>query len=233
MDCGGLAVSIQAGQLGLGEQGVVRIDRVSSAGMVGAAVAGEAAESGVPDRPHDEVHPAGRAVEKAGQEVPGLGPAGCRQEPAPVPCGGTGFPAALHPLPLVFGIPDNCLLEWPAMRPKGRAFRLDGTVRHGIPVLECGRVLLVHAAIALTDALTIKVGGVKSAGEDHLLAADLLESVLAMDGDAKRAIGHLRALIQEKTLVSSSGDIYRQEDIRRMARHLSRSRVWADRLLSA
>ena len=94
-------------------------------------------------------------------------------------------------------------------------------------------VLLVHAAIALTDALTIKVGGVKSAGEDHLLAADLLEMVLAVDADAKRAISHLRALVQEKTLVSYSGEVYRQEDIRRMARHLSRYRTWADRLLTA
>ena len=93
-------------------------------------------------------------------------------------------------------------------------------------------VLQVHAAIALTDALTIKAGGVKSAGEDHLLAADLLETVLVMDAEAKRAIGHLRALIQEKTLVSYSGEIYRQEDVRRMARHLNRYRTWADRLLT-
>jgi len=93
-------------------------------------------------------------------------------------------------------------------------------------------VLLVHAAIALTDALTIKVGGVKSAGEDHMLAADLLETVLALDAEAKRAIGHLHALIQEKTLVSYSGEIYRQEDVRRMARHLSRYRAWTDRLLT-
>jgi hypothetical protein len=34
-------------------------------------------------------------------------------------------------------------------------------------------VLLVHSAIALTDALTVKIGGVKSTGEDHMLAADL------------------------------------------------------------
>jgi len=93
-------------------------------------------------------------------------------------------------------------------------------------------VLLVHAAIALTDALTVKVGGVKSAGEDHMLGVDLLESVLAIDAEGKKPIGHLRALIQEKTLVSYSGQVYRQEDIRRMARHLNRYRAWADRLLT-
>jgi hypothetical protein len=92
-------------------------------------------------------------------------------------------------------------------------------------------VLLVHAAIALTDALTVKIGGVKSAGEDHMLAADLLESVLAVDAEAQKAIRHLRTLVQEKTLVSYSGQIYRQEDIRRMTRHLNRYRAWADPFL--
>jgi len=93
-------------------------------------------------------------------------------------------------------------------------------------------VLLVHAAIALTDALTVKIGGAKSAGDDHMLAAELLESVLALDPEAKKAIRHLRALIQEKTLVSYSGEIYRQEDIRRMTRHLDRYRAWAHPLLT-
>jgi hypothetical protein len=92
-------------------------------------------------------------------------------------------------------------------------------------------VLLVHAAIALTDAITVKVGAVKSVGEDHMLAADLLETVLATDAAGKKAINHLRALVQEKTLVSYSGQIYRQDDIRRMTRHLARYRTWADILL--
>ena len=92
-------------------------------------------------------------------------------------------------------------------------------------------VLLVHAAIALTDALTVKIGGVKNAGEDHMLAAELLESVLAIDAEANKAIRHLRTLIQEKTLVSYSGELYHQEDVRRMTRHLDRYRAWADTLL--
>jgi hypothetical protein len=85
---------------------------------------------------------------------------------------------------------------------------------------EAAEVLLVHAAIALTDAITVKVGGVKSVGEDHTLAADLLETIVAADAAGKKAINHLRALIQEKNLVSYSGEIYRHDDIRRMARHL-------------
>lgn len=87
-------------------------------------------------------------------------------------------------------------------------------------------VLLVHSAIALTDALTVKVGGAKSVGEDHMEAANLLEDVLAVDAEGKKAIGHLRALIEEKNLVSYSGEIYRREDIRPMARHLERYQGW-------
>jgi hypothetical protein len=56
--------------------------------------------------------------------------------------------------------------------------------------------------------------------------------VLAVDAEAKKAIRHLRTLIQEKTLVSYSGEIYRQEDIRRVTRHLDRYRAWADTLLT-
>ena len=93
-------------------------------------------------------------------------------------------------------------------------------------------VLIVHAAIALTDALTVKVGGVKSAAEDHRLAADLLETVLTVDPERKKAIGHLRGLLEEKILVAYSGEIYRREDIRRMHRHLERYRNWANRLLT-
>jgi hypothetical protein len=93
-------------------------------------------------------------------------------------------------------------------------------------------VLLVHAAIALTDALTVKVGGAKSVGEDHMEAANLLEDVLAVDAEGKKAIGHLLALIQEKNLVSYSGEVYRRQDIRPMTRHLERYQVWTDQFFT-
>lgn len=92
-------------------------------------------------------------------------------------------------------------------------------------------VLMVHAAIALTDAITVKVGGVKSASGDHGVAADLLEEVVAVDAEGRKAIGHLRALLEEKNLVSYSGQVYGQEDIRRMGRHLARYQAWARQLL--
>ena len=122
--------------------------------------------------------------------------------------------------------------RWRQFRTVGESFAQAAEMATQFQYWNAAGVLLVHAAIALTDALTVKVGGVKSAGEDHMLGADLLESVLAIDPEGKKAIGHLRALIQEKNLVSYGGQVYRQEDIRRMARHLNRYRAWTDRLLS-
>src|SRR5581483_6547797 len=51
-------------------------------------------------------------------------------------------------------------------------------------------VLIIHAAIAYTDAITIKVGGVKSQGEDHMAAVDLLREVVALDEAGKKASNH-------------------------------------------
>ena len=93
-------------------------------------------------------------------------------------------------------------------------------------------VLIVHAAIALTDAITVKVGGVKSASPDHAVAADILEEIVAIDAEGKKAVAHLRAVLEEKSLVSYSGHIYHQEDIRRMSRHAARYQAWARQFLS-
>ncbi len=61
---------------------------------------------------------------------------------------------------------------------------------------------------------------------------NLLEEVLAVDAEGKKAIGQLRALIEEKNLVSYSGEIYRREDIRSMTRHLERYQSWASQLFT-
>lgn len=88
-------------------------------------------------------------------------------------------------------------------------------------------VLIVHAAIAYTDAITIKVAGVKSRGEDHTQAARLMEEVVALDEDGRKALSKLRRLIEEKTLVSYSGKIYQKNDIERMWKLLERYKNWA------
>lgn len=92
-------------------------------------------------------------------------------------------------------------------------------------------VLIVHAAIAYTDAITIKVAGVKSRGEDHVQAARLMEEVVALDEDGRKALNKLRRLIEEKNLVSYSGEIYQKNDIERMWKLLERYKNWAVEML--
>jgi hypothetical protein len=88
-------------------------------------------------------------------------------------------------------------------------------------------VLIIHAAIAYTDAITVKVGGVKSAGDDHMAAVDLLREVVNLDEKGEQAAKHLARMIEQKNLVSYSGEIYVKEDVEKLWKHLERYRDWA------
>src|SRR5258706_15851606 len=68
-------------------------------------------------------------------------------------------------------------------------------------------VLIIHAAIAYTDAITIKVGGVKSQGEDHMAAVDLLRDVVALDEAGQKASNHFAGLIGQKKTVQYRGEV--------------------------
>jgi len=88
-------------------------------------------------------------------------------------------------------------------------------------------VLIVHAAIAYTDALTIKFGGVRSKGEDHMAAVDLLQQVLALDEKGKAGTRHLEKIINEKNRVSYEGEVHTKKDIDNLWKHLLRYQTWA------
>ncbi|OGS51386.1 MAG: hypothetical protein A3J79_08730 [Elusimicrobia bacterium RIFOXYB2_FULL_62_6] len=88
-------------------------------------------------------------------------------------------------------------------------------------------VLIVHAAIAYTDAITIKFGGVRSKGEDHMAAVDLLRQVVALDERGLAGARHLERIINEKTRVSYEGEVYTKKDIEALWKHLLRYREWA------
>ncbi|MFN0117556.1 MAG: hypothetical protein ACKVQC_04585 [Elusimicrobiota bacterium] len=92
-------------------------------------------------------------------------------------------------------------------------------------------VLIVHAAIAYTDALTIKVGGVKSKGEDHMAAIDLVREVVNLSENSLNSLRHFSDLINQKNLVSYSGEIYAKKDIEMMWKKLVRYRDWIVTLL--
>ena len=92
-------------------------------------------------------------------------------------------------------------------------------------------VLIVHAAIAYADALTIKYIGAKSKGEDHHEVISLLEEVFPLNDDRKKSLNHLNAIIEHKNAVSYSGDVYDKKDIDQPWKHLERFKSWAINLL--
>lgn len=87
-------------------------------------------------------------------------------------------------------------------------------------------ILLVHAAIALADALTVRAGGVKSTGEHHQEAVDLLRELLPDSAGLNPALRHLEAIIHEKNRVSYTGDPFTAPDIARMRTHYERFALW-------
>jgi hypothetical protein len=92
-------------------------------------------------------------------------------------------------------------------------------------------VLIIHAAIAYSDALTIKYGGVKGQGEDHSAVVTLLKGVIAKSSENKASLLHLEKIIAHKNAVSYNGEIYNSKDINMLWKHFERFRDWAEKLL--
>lgn len=89
----------------------------------------------------------------------------------------------------------------------------------------------IHAGISAADAVLSYRGGVRSAGQDHRAAADLLVQVLgpAADDSAK----HLRRLVQKKTLVEYEQRRLTQAEATDLAEHARRLLKWARTQMSA
>jgi len=88
-------------------------------------------------------------------------------------------------------------------------------------------VLIVHAAIALADAIAIKMGGVKSRGSDHQDTVALLEELIVTNKENQRALHQLRRIIDHKNAVSYSGEVYERADIEQLWKLVTRFRDWA------
>jgi len=87
-------------------------------------------------------------------------------------------------------------------------------------------ILLVHAAIALADALTVRAGGVKGTGEHYQETLDLVRELLPNAVGLGPALRHLEAIIHEKNRVSYTGDPFTAIDIARMRTHYERFALW-------
>jgi hypothetical protein len=92
-------------------------------------------------------------------------------------------------------------------------------------------VLIVHAAIAYSDAISIKYKGVKVHGENHYEIISLLTGLIPYSEEKKKALNNLKSIIDHKNKVSYSGDIYHKKDIETLWKHFERFRIWAERIL--
>jgi len=93
-------------------------------------------------------------------------------------------------------------------------------------------VLIVHSAIAYTDAVTVKFGSQRSSGEQHSSAVELVRQILEVDEEDERALARLNRLLAEKTKVSYTGMVASPSEISNMFKNLERYRDWAKRKLS-
>ena len=74
-------------------------------------------------------------------------------------------------------------------------------------------LLIIHAAIAYADAVTIKYAGVKSSGENHNDVVRLLETKVRISEVKSNALNQLERLIAHKTTIAYSGELYDEKDI--------------------
>lgn len=93
-------------------------------------------------------------------------------------------------------------------------------------------VLIVHSAIAYSDALCIKLSGVKSVGENHEDAVALLENAVGNTDEKSSALNQLRRIIEEKTKVSYLGELYSSSQTKEMWKRLERFRKWSLEILN-
>jgi hypothetical protein len=84
----------------------------------------------------------------------------------------------------------------------------------------------IHAGISAGDAMLSYRGGVRSAGQDHRAAVDLLQQVV---GDAAVVPGrHLKRLIDKKSLVEYEQRRLTQAEALDLALHARRFVGWAE-----
>lgn len=93
-------------------------------------------------------------------------------------------------------------------------------------------VLIVHSAIAFSDALCIQQGGLRSIAEDHEDAIELLEKIISITDDKTKALSHLRRIIEEKTKVSYPGELYEPKQTKELWKRLERFKQWVERILN-
>lgn len=92
-------------------------------------------------------------------------------------------------------------------------------------------VLIIHSAIALADAVTIRFSSAKCTGDNHYEVIKLLKESVPNSKIASNAITHFEKLIDHKNAVSYQGELYKQSDINMLLKHHERFESWVKAIL--
>lgn len=91
-------------------------------------------------------------------------------------------------------------------------------------------VLIIHAAIALADSITVRLAGKKCSGESHYEIIELLRQVTPDGSNKSAAVDQFKKLIDHKNKVSYHGDIYYKKDVDKLIKYFQRFKSWIDSL---
>ncbi|NWF88668.1 MAG: hypothetical protein HXY50_04305 [Ignavibacteriaceae bacterium] len=91
-------------------------------------------------------------------------------------------------------------------------------------------VLVIHAAIALADSITVKLAGKKCSGNSHYDIIELLRQVTPSSANKNKALEQFKKLIDHKNQVSYHGDIYFKKDVDKLFKYFTRFKDWAESL---
>ncbi len=112
-----------------------------------------------------------------------------------------------------------------------KSFREAAELANEFGYYNAAGVLIIHAAIALADAITIKTLAKKVTGDSHYHVLALLKNCLSNQRSNKKALSHFEQLIHHKNLVSYSGTLYYKKDVDKLTKHYRRFAQWANSIL--
>ncbi|MDP2363414.1 MAG: hypothetical protein Q8M94_06545 [Ignavibacteria bacterium] len=123
-------------------------------------------------------------------------------------------------------------LKYLSYKKIAQSFYDAGIVSAELNYFNAAGVLFVHSAIAYSDAITIKLSSSKSSGDSHFQIVTFLDEVVKESKDKSNALNHLRKIIDQKNLVSYSGDEYSKKGINDMQKNAERFQTWALKILN-
>jgi HEPN domain-containing protein len=98
---------------------------------------------------------------------------------------------------------------------------LEGS-RHDAAMLNA-----IHAAISAVDAVTVVLGGLRSAEPDHQRAVDLLEEIASGSEEIKVRVRQMRQLLAKKNMVEYEARRVSAKEARDAVERASRIVEWA------